>query len=122
MSRKRHNRTDITCSNSLYICPHRHPYSVVIGRPPPTLSNDPQCRFISEFMHEEQNMRGYLARNIGIAVMQVVPYHTSRARARLSGFCCRGSYFAWIVKPSKVGFTTHRGSKSQVKWGCLLLA
>ena len=31
----------------------------------------------------------------------------------------RGNYFARVVKPSKVGFTTHRGSKSQVKWGLL---
>ena len=37
----------------------------------------------------------------------------------LSGFYYRGNYFAWVVKPSKVGFTTHRGSKSQVKWGFL---
>ena len=32
-----------------------------------------------------------------------------------SGFYYRGNYFSWVVKPSKAGFITHRGSKSQVK-------
>ena len=43
------------------------------------------------------------------------PGEFTEPQARCGGAVLSGVYFAWVVKPSKVGFTTHRCSKSQVK-------